>query len=136
MTYTKPNGKLAVRIVEHPLLRKYFPMVAEDLAATYTRDLHKWLLIAPIIGVTTGLAVTAIAVIILKELWPPVLHLFLQRHWTIVPVRTAALAGTGLIIQFLTPDPDEHSTEEIIRSYHEHQGDIDVRSFFPKILAA
>ncbi len=136
MTYTKPNGKLAVRIVEHPLLRKYFPMVAEDLAATYTRDLHKWLLIAPIIGVTTGLAVTAIAVIILKELWPPVLHLFLQRHWTIVPVITAAFAVTGLIMQFLTPDPDEHSTEEIIRSYHEHQGDIDVRSFFPKLLAA
>ena len=136
MTYTKPNGKLAARIVEHPLLRKYFPMVAEDLAATYTRDLHKWLLIAPIIGVTTGLAVTAIAVIILKELWPPVLHLFLRRPWTILPLMTGAFAATGLIMQFLTPDPNEHSTEEIIRSYHEHQGDIDVRSFLPKILAA
>src|SRR5665213_2160842 len=135
-TATKPNVKLSARIIEHPLLRKYFPMVSEDLAATYTRDLHKWLFIAPIIGVATGLAVTAIAVIILKELWPPVLHLFLRRPWTIVPVITAAFAVTGLIMQFLTPDPDEHSTEEIIRSYHEHQGDIDVRSFFPKILAA
>jgi CIC family chloride channel protein len=135
-TVTKPNVKLSARIIEHPLLRKYFPMVSEDLAATYTRDLHKWLFIAPIIGVTTGLAVTAIAVIILKELWPPVLHLFLRRPWTIVPVITAAFAITGLIMQFLTPDPDEHSTEEIIRSYHEHQGDIDVRSFFPKLLAA
>jgi CIC family chloride channel protein len=135
-TVTKPNVKLSARIIEHPLLRKYFPMVSEDLAATYTRDLHKWLFIAPIIGVTTGLAVTAIAVIILKELWPLVLHLFLRRPWTIVPVITAAFAITGLIMQFLTPDPDEHSTEEIIRSYHEHQGDIDVRSFFPKLLAA
>ena len=43
---------------------------------------------------------------------------------------------TGLIMQFLTPDPDEHSTEEIIRSYHNHQGDIDMRPFFPKLLAA
>ncbi len=43
---------------------------------------------------------------------------------------------TGLIMQYGTPDPDEHSTEEIIRSYHEHQGDIDVRSFWWKILAA
>ena len=39
-------------------------------------------------------------------------------------------------MQYRTPDPDEHSTEEIIRSYHEHQGDIDVRSFWWKILAA
>ncbi|MHB1838332.1 MAG: chloride channel protein [Acidobacteriaceae bacterium] len=135
-TVIRPNRKIGSRLIEHPLLRKHFPLVAEDLAATYTRDLHKWLIIAPIIGVTTGLAVTAVALIILKELWPPVLHLFLRRPWTILPVMTAAFAVTGLIMQFLTPDPDEHSTEEIIRSYHEHQGDIDVRSFFPKILAA
>ncbi|MFY9908418.1 MAG: chloride channel protein, partial [Candidatus Sulfotelmatobacter sp.] len=37
---------------------------------------------------------------------------------------------------FLTPDPNEHSTEEIIRSYHEHEGRVDVRSFVPKIAAA
>ncbi|MGO8719477.1 MAG: chloride channel protein [Acidobacteriaceae bacterium] len=135
-TTTKPTVKLGARLIEHPLLRKYFPLVSEDLAATYTRDLHKWLIIAPFIGITTGLAVTGIAVIILKELWPPLLHLFLRRRWTIVPVMTAAFAVTGLIMQFLTPDPDEHSTEEIIRSYHEHQGDIDVHSFFPKLLAA
>ncbi len=136
MTNTKPNGNLAVRIAKHPLLRKYFPMVSEDLAATYTRDLYKWLLIAPIIGITTGLAVTAIAIVILKKLWPPLLQCFLRHHWTILPIMTAAFAVTGLVMQFLTPDPDEHSTEEIIRSYHEHQGDIKVRSFFPKILAA
>src|SRR6185312_17256158 len=35
-----------------------------------------------------------------------------------------------------TPDPDEHSTEEVIRSYHEHQGNIDVRSSLAKIVAA
>src|ERR1700758_4064122 len=39
-------------------------------------------------------------------------------------------------MQFCTPDPDEHSTEEIVRSYHEHQGDIDIRPFFWKLLAA
>ncbi len=135
-TSTKPNARFKSRLIEHPLLRRHFPLVAEDLAATYTRDLHKWLIIAPIIGSATGLAVTAVALIILKELWPPVLHLFLRRSWTILPVMTAAFAVTGLIMQFLTPDPDEHSTEEIIRSYHEQQGDIDVRSFFPKLLAA
>ena len=130
------DRKPKFRLVQHPLLRKYLPRVAEDLAATYTRDLHKWLIIAPIIGITTGLAVTGIAVVILKELWPPLLHLFLRRPWTILPVMTAAFAVTGLIMQFLTPDPNEHSTEEIIRSYHEHEGNIDVHSFLPKILAA
>lgn len=135
-THTNPNTLRRVKILEHPLLRKYFPMVYEDLSATYTRDLHKWIFIAPIIGLVTGLAVTAIAVIILKELWPPLLIYFLHHRWAIVPVLTLAFAVTGIIMQFLTPDPDEHSTEEIIRSYHEHQGDIDVRSFFPKIIAA
>lgn len=135
-THTNPNTQRRVKILEHPLLRKYFPMVYEDLASTYTRDLHKWIFIAPIIGLVTGLAVTAIAVIILKELWPPLLVYFLHHHWAIVPVLTIAFAVTGIIMQYLTPDPDEHSTEEIIRSYHEHQGDIDVRSFFPKIIAA
>lgn len=136
MTVNKPSSKLRVRILEHPLLRKYFPMVYEDLTATYTRDLHKWIFIAPIIGLVTGLAVTGIAVVILKELWPPVLIYFLHHYWAIIPVITAAFAVTGLIMQYLTSDPDEHSTEEVIRSYHEHQGDIDVRSFFPKIIAA
>jgi CIC family chloride channel protein len=39
-------------------------------------------------------------------------------------------------MQFLTPDPDDHSTEEVIRSYHEHQGNIDMRPFFQKLIAA
>lgn len=135
-TVTRPETRLRNRVLQHPILSKYFPLVHEDLTATYARDLFKWLLIAPIIGLTTGLAVTAIAIIILKKLWPPLLNFFLGHVWAIVPVITLAFAVTGLIMQYLTPDPDEHSTEEIIRSYHEHQGDIDVRSFFPKILAA
>ncbi len=135
-TVVKPKSRLRARVLEHPLLSKYFPLIHEDLTATYARDLLKWLLIAPIIGLMTGLAVTAIAIIILKKLWPPVLNYFLHHVWAIVPVLTVSFAVTGLIMQFLTPDPDEHSTEEIIRSYHEHQGDIDIRSFFPKIIAA
>jgi CIC family chloride channel protein len=124
------------QIVQHPLLRRYVPRVQEDLTATYSRDLHKWLVISPIIGVTSGLAITAIAVIILKKMWPAVLGYYLHHHWAIVPGLVVGFIVTGLIMQYLTPDPDEHSTEEVIRSYHEHQGDIDVRSFPAKILAA
>jgi chloride channel protein, CIC family len=121
---------------KYPMLRKYLPLVHEDLSATYSRDLHKWLLIAPVIGVTTGLAITGISLVILKLLWPTMLNYYLRHHWAMVPGVTLGFVVTGLIMQFMTRDPDEHSTEEIVRSYHIHQGDIDMRPFFPKLLAA
>jgi CIC family chloride channel protein len=107
-----------------------------DLAATYARNLHKWLLIAPLIGIVSGLAITAVAVVILREMWPPILSYYLHHHWAIVPGLTLGCALAGLIMQFFTPDPNQHSTEEVIQSYHEHEGAIDVRSFPAKILAA
>lgn len=122
--------------MQHPLLRRYLPLVQEDLTVVYSRDLQKWLIIAPIIGVTTGLVITGIAIIILRKLWPPVLNYYLHHYWAIVPGMVLAFAATGLIMQYMTSDPDEHSTEEVIRSYHEHQGDIEMRSFAPKLAAA
>ena len=102
----------------------------------YARDLRKWLIIAPVIGLITGLVITGVVVIILGKLWPPVLSYYLHHHWAIVPGITLGFIVTGLIMQFLTPDPNEHSTEEIIRSYHEHEGRVDVRFFVPKLIAA
>jgi CIC family chloride channel protein len=128
------NGRL--RFLHHPLLRKYAPLVHEDLTAVYARDLRKWLVIAPLIGVITGLIITAIAVIILHRMWPPILNYYVHHHWAMLPGLLFGCLATGLIMQFMTPDPDEHSTEEIIRSYHEHQGDINMRPFLPKLLAA
>lgn len=124
------------KLLEHPVLRKYLPLVHEDLTSVYSRDLQKWLVVAPIIGLTTGLAITVIAWFLLGELWPRVLTYYLAHHWAIVPGLVVSFAVTGLIMQYLTPNPDEHSTEEIIRSYHEHEGDIDMRPFFPKLIAA
>ena len=120
----------------YPLLRRLPLLVRQDLTAVYSRDLHKWLLIAPVLGILTGLAITAIAYVILDELWPAVLGQYLHHHWMIVPGLLFGSALAGVIMQFCTPDPDEHSTEEIIRSYHEHEGAINVRPFVPKILAA
>jgi CIC family chloride channel protein len=131
---TTSNG--SSRFLNHPLLRKYAPLVHEDLTAVYVRDLRKWLMIAPLIGVITGLAITAIAVILLNCIWPPVLNYYLHHHWAMVPGLMIGCTAAGLIMQFFTPDPDEHSTEEIIRSYHEHQGDVNMRPFFAKLLAA
>jgi CIC family chloride channel protein len=124
------------RFLNHPLLRKYAPLVHEDLTAVYARDLRKWLVIAPLIGVVTGLAITAIVIIILRLMWPPVLSYYLRHHWAMVPGLLLGCAATGLIMQFFTPDANEHSTEEIIRSYHEHQGDVNMRPFLAKLLGA
>jgi chloride channel protein, CIC family len=123
-------------LLRHPLFGKYLSLIHEDLAAVYARDLRKWLIIAPVIGLITGLVITGVVVIILGKLWPPILSYYLRHHWAIVPGITLGFIVTGLIMQFLTPDPNEHSTEEIIRSYHEHEGEVDIRSFIPKLLAA
>jgi chloride channel protein, CIC family len=127
---------LASKILRNPLLRKYTSLVHEDLTATYSRDLHKWLIIAPIMGVLAGLLITLVAEIVLKWMWPPILRFYLRHPLAIVPGLAVGFLVAGLIMQYLTPDPDEHSTEEIIRSYHEHQGDIRMRPFVPKLLAA
>jgi CIC family chloride channel protein len=133
---TPQRRQRASRLWSHPLLRKYLSVARGDLKAIYARDLRKWLIVVPVIGLTTGLVITGVVVIILGKLWPAVLSFYLQHHWSIVPGLTLGFLLTGLIMQFLTRDPNEHSTEEIIRSYHEHEGQVDMRSFVPKLMAA
>jgi CIC family chloride channel protein len=124
------------RFLRHPLLSIPISLVREDLSAIYARDLRKWLIIAPMVGLVSGLVITGVVIIILGKMWPVVLNFYLQHHWAIIPGLVIGFIVTGLIMQFLTPDPDEHSTEEIIRSYHEHEGRVDMRSFFAKLAAA
>jgi CIC family chloride channel protein len=110
--------------------------VHKDLTATYARNLHKWLLIAPLIGLLAGLMITLVAVSILQKMWPVVPGFYLHHHWAIVPSLVAGCAFTGLIMQYFTSNPNEHSTEEVIQSYHDHEGGIDMRAFPAKLLAA
>lgn len=124
------------RWFDHPLVRKCSALVSEDLSATYSRDIQKWLLVAPLIGIVSGLTITGIALLILSGIWAALLPFILQHHGAIIPVVLVGFLLTGAIMQFLTRDPDLHSTEEIIESYHEHQGDIDARPFWYKLLAA
>jgi len=118
------------------LLGRLASLRRHDPAAVTARTLRQWLLVAPVLGVGSGLLVTAIAAIVLDWLWPLVLRFDLAHPLAIVPVLTAGFLAAGLIMQYLTPDPDEHSTEEVIRAYHERQGRIEMRAFVPKLIAA
>ena len=116
--------------------RRYRSFVRADLAETYSRNLHRWVILAPCMGVLIGLITTVLVKVILQSLWPALLSLYLRHPWGMVPGVAAGFLVAGLIMQYLTPNPDEHSTEEIIRSYHERQGAVDMRPFLPKLLAA
>lgn len=122
--------------LNHPLWRKYTALVHEDLTATYSRDVHKWLLVAPIVGVGAGLVITGINQVILNGVWAFLRPYYYKHHWAIVPGLLVGFLIAGLVMQLGTRDPNEHSTEEIVRSYHEHQGVIDMRPFWLKLLAA
>lgn len=117
-------------------LHKYARLVRQDLTETYSRGLHKWLVVAPVMGAVTGLLITLIAEIILQWMWPPLLNYYVHHPFAIVPGVALGFVIAGLIMQYLTPDPNEHSTEEVIRAYHEHQGAVQTRPFIPKLLAA
>jgi chloride channel protein, CIC family len=120
----------------YPKLRRYVVLVRDELSEIHSRDLHRWLVIAPIIGMTIGLLITLLVKIILQWIWPPLLRVYLADRAAIVPGVVIGFVAAGLLMQYLTPDPDEHSTEEIIRSYHERQGRVAMRPFLPKLLAA
>jgi CIC family chloride channel protein len=120
----------------YPRLRKYFAVVHSDLSETYARHIAKWVVIAPLIGIVTGLIIVLEVVVILRGVWPYLLLRYCSHHWMIIPGVMVGFGATGLIMRYLTPDPDLHSTDEVIRSYHEHHGDMDLKSYWPKMLAS
>ncbi len=128
--------RIGGRLLAHPVIRRYASLVRQDLAATYSRDLHKWLVVAPVVGVMTGLLITLISRIVLDWMWPPLLNFVLVHPLAMVPTIAFGFAVAGVLMEYLTPDPDEHSTEEVVRAYHERRGRVAMRPFVPKLLAA
>ncbi|MGH7935230.1 MAG: hypothetical protein ACREQN_18970, partial [Candidatus Binataceae bacterium] len=86
------------RWFNHPLLRRYTALIHEDLTATYSRDIQKWLVVAPIIGILTGLIITGITVIILNTIWGRMLPFYLRHHWLIIPGLLIGFFITGVIM--------------------------------------
>jgi chloride channel protein, CIC family len=119
----------------YPHLRKYFAVVHADFTETYARDVGKWLIAAPLIGIVTGLVIV-LEVVVIRGIWGYLLPRYCTHHWLIIPGVLIGFGATGLIMRYLTPDPDLHSTDEVVRSYHEHHGDMDLKSYWPKMLAS
>jgi chloride channel protein, CIC family len=122
--------------VRYSCLRKYFPVVHADPSRTHARDIGKWLLIAPVIGILTGGVIILEVIVILEGICAHLLPVYYFAHWSILPGVLVGFGAAGLIMRYLTPDPNLHSTDEIIRSYHEHRGDMDLGSYWPKLLAS
>lgn len=123
-------------VLDHPLIARYTNLVRADLRWTYSRNLHKWLLIAPLVGLSVGLFIIGLSEVMLTHLWPTVRSLYGAHPWWMIPGLLLGFISAGWMMQRFTPNPDEHSTEEVIRSYHHHQGVIHTRYFIPKILSA
>ena len=49
-----------LRLIDHPPVRKCRLLVTEDLSATCSRKIQKWLLIAPLIGIVSALVITGL----------------------------------------------------------------------------
>jgi chloride channel protein, CIC family len=110
-------SRLTAALLRHPRFRRYIALVREDLVATHARNLREWLLAAPVLGVLTGGLITAIVEAILRTGWPVVLTFDLAHPLAIVPILGGGFLVAGLLMQRFTPDPDEHSTEEVVRAY-------------------
>ena len=80
-------------VFNHPRLRRYTALFHEDFTQTYSRDIQKWLLVAPIVGIATGLVTSAITLLILQVAWSHVLPYYLAHHWAIVPGLLAGFPG-------------------------------------------
>lgn len=95
--------------------------------------LKKWFLVAAGVGVIVGGFVTVLDQSVLA-IWTWILPRI--DPVTIVLFPTVGLILSGLILQYLTVNPEVHGTEEVIEAFHERGGVFRYRSFPGKVLAS
>ncbi|MDT8434433.1 MAG: chloride channel protein [Anaerosomatales bacterium] len=113
-------------------LEEYRTLTRQGSEAFWSR-LKRWFLVSALVGVLTGLGVTALEFAV-AGVWGragsglgPV---------TVVLLPTFGLLLSGLCLQFLTVNPQIHGTEEVIETFHERGGVFRFRSFPGKMLAS
>ncbi len=115
-----------------PRLAEYAEMTRKGSEAFWVR-MKKWFIVAAIVGLLVGLLVTMLDQAVLA-VWGVASSN--MNSFTVVLFPTFGLLLSGLILQYLTVNPEIHGTEEVIQVFHERSGVFRFRSFPGKILAA
>ncbi|RJQ52841.1 MAG: chloride channel protein [Actinobacteria bacterium] len=113
--------------------------IADRLSAAGRRTgpfrerLQKWFVISFIVGAVTGVGVAGVDALIYDVVWRGAKSVTPRALISFLPM--AALLASAFLMKKYSPDK-VHGTEEVIKSYHEQAGKIDVRSAWAKIGAA
>lgn len=121
---------MAVNARAGEILNSYYSRTA------YVRsNLQKWFLFSFITGMVIGLLVAGIHIIIYDEIW---FHLRgLTGSYTLAfafPV--IGIVASAALVNKYSKRPGIHSTEEVIWSYNENNGRMDLASFPSKVIAS
>lgn len=96
--------------------------------------IKKWFLVSALIGLDVGLLVTLFYYVVYFVLW---IQIRPQLNYvTVIIYPAVGLFLSGYLLHRYSRNPDLHDTEEIIYAYHEKNGEVDVKPFLPKVLAA
>jgi len=121
---------LATSVKVNKLLSLYYSRTA------YIRSqLRKWFLFSFVIGILVGLAVAGVDNIIYSELWS-YMHGFTSNYFLAFALPFTGIMAAALIVHRFASNPNIHSTEEVIRAYHEDNGQINLASFPAKVAAS
>lgn len=100
-----------------------------------TLRLRRWFLVSIIIGVVTGLGVTALDYLT-NQIIGFNYSTVLSNPVGVLLMPTFGLALAGLALTYLCKNGDIHGTEEVIKTYHAPEGDIDYQAMPAKLAAS
>lgn len=95
----------------------------------------KWIFISVLLGLVTGLIVTAIHVVIYEILWDRFYGIFPSLKLLVILVPAMGLLLAGFVLR-LAKDPAVQGTDEVINAFHEHGGEMDTSSTPAKLVAS
>ena len=113
-------------------LSEYLSMTRRGGEVFWVRA-KKWFLVAALVGLLVGLFVTGLERAV-TEVWQ--FASGRMNGFTVVAFPTLGLLLSGLIMQYGTPNPEIHGTEEVIEAFHERGGVFRFRGFPGKVLAS
>lgn len=100
-----------------------------------TQRLRRWFLVSITIGIVTGLAVTGLEYTI-NLLIDFNYSRILANPLGVIILPALGLGLAGILLTRFSKNGDIHGTEEVVKSYHDPEQDIDYRSMPAKILAS